>query len=110
MARWINNRASILGLSWGGERKTEPRTVNPGQVFDADEADIPAVYRTLHWVTSAEGYDLTDSGERGTPDVALDHGKGTPDLPAVLPSRRPASAAPHEESETRKRRTHTENT
>jgi hypothetical protein len=78
-------------------------------VFDADEADIPAVYRTLHWVTSAEGYDLTDSGERGTPDVALAHGKGTPDLPAT-PSRRPAPAAPHEESETRKRRTHTENT
>lgn len=64
MAKYKNNKAGVLGLNFSGE--SGARTVNPGEVFEANKEDIPEHYFTQGWI--AEAKDGEVSGQN--PDVA----------------------------------------
>jgi hypothetical protein len=81
MARWINNKASRLGLNW--QSADQPRLVNPGEVFDAELEEIPQSYRDLEWIVPAEGQDLIPSAEDQVPATPpSDTPSHVPDAPA----------------------------
>lgn len=50
--KYKNNKQSILGLNFKGE--SSPRTINPGEIFEAEKDDIPQHYFDQGWIVEAK--------------------------------------------------------
>lgn len=64
MPRYKNLKPSILGLSFKGA--TTPRTVQPGEVFEAEKDQIPQVYFDQKWVEETQDAVTNPTAEPGT--------------------------------------------
>jgi hypothetical protein len=61
MAKYQNQKQSILGLSFKGD--AAPRTIGPGEIFEANKEDIPEHYFTQGWIVDAKDIKQGDGKE-----------------------------------------------
>lgn len=68
MSRFVNRRASAVGLEWGGNKPQ--RSVLPGEVFEAEESEIPKGF--LNTFIFLEGSEATPKDRIPAEDVPLE--------------------------------------
>lgn len=72
MAKYKNNKPSMLGLSFKGENN--PRVISPGEVFEAEKEAIPAHYFEQGWIVEAKDADTKQQSATtsATADAKID--------------------------------------
>jgi len=71
MPWYKNEKPSILGLSHKGDPGASPQMVQPGEVFEADAADIPEAWKTAGFITDAKAPPKGEPPKaEAVPDVA----------------------------------------